>query len=95
MACQGKPLDNTHQKAASGAEIYKKYCINCHGANGTLMTNGAKNLQLSNLSLEERILIVTQGRNVMTAFKNTLSENQIEAVCKYTLTLHTKSANGQ
>ena len=54
------------------------------------MTNGAKDLRISNLSLEERVNIINNGRNIMTSFKNTLSKSQIEAVAKYTQTLNTQ-----
>lgn len=70
-----------------GTKIYKTYCVNCHGINGALMTNGAKDLRFSTLSLEERILVITQGRNIMTSFSNTLTAEQIQEVAKYTIQL--------
>jgi cytochrome c6 len=73
--------------AADGAVIFKKYCILCHGVDGKLGLNGAKDLTLSKLSEAERMVIVTNGRNTMTPFKGVLSEEEIKAVVAYTLTL--------
>ena len=70
-----------------GQTIYKKYCILCHGADGKLGLNGAKDLTASILSEPERIVIVTNGKNTMTPFKGVLTEEEIKAVVAYTLTL--------
>lgn len=75
----------TNATTASGKEIYRKYCVTCHGINGDLKTNGARDLNYSVLGLEERILVITEGRNTMTPFKNTLSPSQIRAVAEFTL----------
>ena len=42
--------------------------------------SGAFNLQTSTLSKEERIQVITKGRNLMTAFENLLSPEKIEAI---------------
>lgn len=70
-----------------GAKIYKTYCVACHGLYGNMGASGALNLQESELSLEERIEVVTNGRNTMTPFKSLLSEEKIKAVAEYTFTL--------
>lgn len=70
-----------------GAKIYKTYCVACHGLYGNMGASGALNLQESTLSLEERIEVVTNGRNTMTPFKSLLSEEKIKAVSEYTITL--------
>jgi mono/diheme cytochrome c family protein len=85
MQCQ------SHSDAASGKEIYKRYCVTCHGIHGDLKTNGARDLNYSVLSLEERILVITEGRNVMTPFKSILSPSQIRAVAEFTLGFKTKA----
>jgi cytochrome c6 len=69
------------------AALFKTYCVNCHGIDGSLMTNGAKDLRFSVLSLDERVMVISEGRNVMTAFGNTLSKEQILAVAQYTFQL--------
>ncbi len=72
-------------QAPDGEAIYKKYCIACHGSAGDMGMNGAANLQQSKLSLEERVQVIRDGRNMMTPFKDLLSEAEIEAVAKYTM----------
>jgi mono/diheme cytochrome c family protein len=73
--------------AADGEKIYKTYCVTCHGLYGDMGASGAFNLQTSALPLEERINVITNGRKVMTPFKELLSEEKIKAVAEYTMTL--------
>jgi mono/diheme cytochrome c family protein len=73
--------------AIDGQKIYKQYCVTCHGLYGDMGASGAFNLQTSELSVEERVNVITNGRNVMTGFKTLLSEDKIVAVAKYTLEL--------
>ena len=70
-----------------GGKIFKIYCVTCHGAYGDMQANGAKDLRLSALTLEERIQVITKGRNIMTPFENLLNEEKIRAVAEYTLSL--------
>ncbi len=67
--------------------MYNQYCITWHGLDGNMGASGAYNLQESELSLEERVLVITKGRNAMNAFESLLSPEEIEAVAKYTFTL--------
>ncbi len=71
----------------TGKDIYRQNCILCHGIKGDLETNGAKNLTRSVISLEERILVITEGRNVMTGFKEKLTPDEIQKVAEFTLQL--------
>jgi cytochrome c6 len=86
-SCGEKPENG---KIVDGKTIFKSYCVTCHGIDGSLMTNGAKDLRISNLNLEERVNIITNGRNIMTSFKNTLTKSQIESVAKYSQTLNSQ-----
>ena len=70
-----------------GKKIYKQYCVACHGLYGDMGANGAYNLTESTLGLEEKIEVITNGRNTMTPWKGILSPEKIEAVAKYTLSL--------
>ncbi|MEZ5059534.1 MAG: c-type cytochrome [Saprospiraceae bacterium] len=70
-----------------GAKLFKTYCVQCHGLYGDMQINGAKDLTKSELSLEERITMVENGKNLMTPFKGMLTKEQIEAVAKYTMEL--------
>ncbi|MBK9270406.1 MAG: cytochrome c [Saprospiraceae bacterium] len=72
-------------KQDTGETLYRRYCVTCHGIQGDLMTNGARDLNQSLLNLEERVLIITEGRNVMTGFRGTLTDNQIRMVAEYSM----------
>lgn len=72
-------------EAIDGEKIFRIYCVQCHGLYGDMQANGAKDLKLSVLTLEERVQVITHGRNTMTPFKELLSEEKIRAVAAYTL----------
>lgn len=79
---------NTVEAAPSeGKSVFKQYCVTCHGADGTLGLNGAKDLSVSVLPLAERVNIITNGKNLMTPFNTLLSAKEIQAVAEYTQTL--------
>ncbi len=92
LACGGGSDSQATQAAAAtqapdGAKIYKSYCVTCHGLYGDMGASGAANLKASQLNLEERISVITNGRNTMTGFKTLLNEEKIKAVAAYTMTL--------
>ena len=91
LACTNTP---DKVKAQDGKTIFKSFCVTCHGIDGSLMANGAKDLRISTMPIEERIHVITNGRNIMTSFGSTLSKVQIKAVAEYTQTLNTGSGNG-
>jgi mono/diheme cytochrome c family protein len=55
-----------------------------------MAASGAYNLKVSELSVEERVAVITNGRNAMTAFEALLDADEIKAVAEYTLTLAQK-----
>jgi mono/diheme cytochrome c family protein len=73
--------------SVNGQEIYETQCIQCHGADGKLMMSGAKDLSLSQLTLDQKISLITNGKNAMAAYKDILNTEQIAAVAAYTETL--------
>lgn len=73
--------------APDGAAVFRKNCVTCHGAKGTLGLNGAKDLTVSSLNLDERMTIITEGKKLMTPFGTILSPQEIKAVAEYTLSL--------
>jgi mono/diheme cytochrome c family protein len=77
------PVDNV----AAGEKIFRTYCITCHGIDGKLGLNGAKDLSVSQITREERILQVTKGKGLMTPFEGILNPDQIQQVVEYTETL--------
>lgn len=92
MACGGSDTPPTGGNSNSGKsmvskgeKIFKTNCITCHGIDGRLKLNGAKELPLSTLTVDERITVITNGRKLMTPFKGILTEKQIKAVAEYTM----------
>jgi mono/diheme cytochrome c family protein len=67
-------------------KIYNTNCGICHGKNGRKGLAGAKILPESELTVEERIEIITNGKGQMMPYKNLLSEEEIKAVAEYTMT---------
>ena len=66
-----------------GKLVYKQYCVICHGADGKLAISGATDLSQSVISLEERISQITNGKGLMTPYKDILSKDQINSVAEY------------
>lgn len=62
---------------------YKMFCAACHGFDGALGVNGAKDLSASKLSLAESVAQVYFGKGLMTPFKGLLKDHEIVAVSKY------------
>jgi mono/diheme cytochrome c family protein len=71
-----------------GMAVFRKNCVTCHGSDGTLGLNGAKDLTKSTLSLEDRVNLITNGKKLMTPFKALLSPEEIQAVAMYTQSLY-------
>lgn len=88
LACGGSAPNQ--EAITKGKEIFKKYCVACHGENGDLALNGAKKFPESTLNTKERVLVITKGRNMMTPFKGLLTEEEIETVAVYTMILSKK-----
>ena len=76
--------------AASGAKIFSANCAACH-AGGNNVVNGAKTLKKDALdkyemnSLEAITYQVNNGKNAMPAFKDRLTDAQIDDVATYVL----------
>ncbi|MDZ4709336.1 MAG: cytochrome c [Saprospiraceae bacterium] len=98
-ACQGKKAEPASAEAApaapaapevshaEGKKIFDTYCFLCHGADGKLGLNGSKDLTISIITTEERINQITNGKGLMTPFKEILTEAEIKAVASYTESL--------
>jgi mono/diheme cytochrome c family protein len=71
----------------SGQELYMKYCIRCHGANGTKHFLGAKDLQISKLDDNAITLIIQNGKSFMPSFKDKLLIEEKNKLIVYVKTL--------
>ena len=69
--------------AVSGKEIFEEKCTLCHGSNGKLGLNGAKDLSVTALDHQNIVTIITEGKNTMASYKAVLTPEQIEAVANY------------
>lgn len=88
LACANTTAPNDGPKSKINTmKLFRIHCVTCHGADGKLGDNGAKDLTQSPLTIRERIEIITNGKNVMTEFGTVLTKGEIEALAKYTLQL--------
>ena len=75
---------------ADAANIFEANCAGCHINGGNILRRG-KNLKMKALkkynmdSVEAISHIVTNGKNNMSAYKDRLSESEIQAVSIYVL----------
>ena len=76
---------------AAGKAIFTSHCAICHGPNGdgnspigkTLNVPGFRSAQAQKLTESEVKAIVTSGKNKMPAFKDKLTDAQIDQVVDY------------
>lgn len=78
---------NSGNEKADGAELYKKHCRLCHGADGSLGLSGAADLSHSALSPEDTRHVIESGRRTMQPFDKVLNEEEIKAVTDYVISL--------
>lgn len=86
-AVQEDIVASLNETALTNAQtIYVQLCATCHGQDGAKGTSGAANLTISQLSLKDRMQVIANGRGLMPAFGEQLSEQELEQVAAYTLT---------
>lgn len=78
------------ESAPNGSELFALHCTLCHGKDGTLGINGAKDLSVSVLSRDEMIALVSEGKGAMMPYKNVLTQKQVELVVDHLRTLRTE-----
>lgn len=82
------PATNTGSTPAQRAEgIFNSQCALCHGRRGDQQLSGAKLLNVSTLSREEMVAVVSNGRGAMMAYKNMLTPAEIDAVVDHAMRL--------
>ncbi|GAB4368492.1 MAG: c-type cytochrome [Elainellaceae cyanobacterium] len=75
---------------ASGAPVFELHCAGCHVNGGNIIRRG-KNLKLKTLQRQELdseaaiAQIVTNGRGIMSAYGDRLTEQEIQDVAAYVL----------
>ncbi len=63
--------------------IFQQNCALCHGLNGEKQLSGAKKLTESVISKDEIKVLVSNGMRQMPAFKERLTEKEIDLVSTY------------
>ena len=76
--------------APNGEQLFRLHCVLCHGSNGKLGFNGAKDLTLSVLSRAEMVARVSDGKGTMQPYKHMLTPKEIESVVDHVRTLAVK-----
>lgn len=88
LSCNtGGDADRRGSEPVSGKALYKTHCAICHGADGKKGLAGAEMIPDSDLSLDERITLITNGKGNMMPYRGVLSKEEIARVAAYTLTL--------
>ena len=72
---------------AAGKTVFTTYCVVCHGEDGKLGLNGAKDMTVSTLTREEMVTQVTKGKGAMAAYESILKYDEIQAVVDYVRSL--------
>lgn len=70
-----------------GEKLYMENCVSCHGDDGAKQLGGASNLMSSTIDTVEVKSVIMNGRGSMAAYKESLNEQEIEALKTYVLTL--------
>jgi mono/diheme cytochrome c family protein len=68
-------------------KLYDVKCALCHGSDGAQQFAGAKNLSESTLPKADVVLRITEGKGSMPPHKDVLSEEQIDAIADFVMTL--------
>jgi mono/diheme cytochrome c family protein len=74
---------STTDPLEAGKIVYQNSgCIGCHGADGKMGINGAKDLSVTMLTVDEQKAIIKKGKDPMPAFSN-LTDDQLKDVIFY------------
>ena len=87
MACSSSTTDGTSMADSAdtspGEQVFNMNCTLCHGRDGKLGLNEAKDLTASTLTKTEMIAIVRQGKGAMMPYKDVLTAKEIDAVVEH------------
>ncbi|WP_181885069.1 SirB2 family protein [Pontibacter diazotrophicus] len=87
-AAQQEIIDAMNETQLANAKaIYTQVCATCHGEDGAKGLGGAALLTQSQLTLNDRINVIENGRGLMPGFGDQLTPQEAEALAAYTITL--------
>jgi cytochrome c5 len=88
FAIKHAPPSLAADKPALGKFLYENNCVYCHGIDGTKMYRDATDLSLSTGNATVTEAVIRNGRNkAMPAYGSVLSEEEINALSEYLMTL--------
>lgn len=91
LACSSATPDGTimadSADKTAGELLFNLNCTLCHGRDGKLGLNEAKDLTVSTLTKAEMIALVRQGKGAMMPYKDILTAKEIDAVVEHVRTL--------
>lgn len=82
-APQQVPPGGPQVSEAQARALYIRKCSLCHGDDGKLMASKSPDLSQSDLTLEERMALITYGKGTMPGQKDALNKAEIRAVAAY------------
>lgn len=86
-SCSLEPKSEGGTPSAEEIErVYGYKCAICHGKDGNSLIKLAPNLTESTLTLEERVNIISHGKNTMPPQKDVLDEATILGLAEYVAT---------
>lgn len=95
MVCLGTFTAGANTNERTAPQIYRRYCVSCHGSNGRAQTSKGKFNHARDLTeakwqdevTDERIFnSITNGRNVrgnMPPFSNKINQQEVESLVKF------------
>lgn len=85
MAKKKKSGDNSIvlSENSPGRDIFNAKCSGCHGKNANNPGSGYPNLSDSKISADSCFKVISQGRNGMLSYKDSLSETQIKKLVAF------------
>ena len=78
--------------SSNGEKIFSRDCVTCHGSDGKKKHNGAKDLSISVLNIDEIVKVISSAQVVgdklhAPRFPEVLTNDQIKEVGQYIMTL--------
>ena len=79
--------DPSYSLVEHGKALFVNQCVVCNGESGDLQMSGAKNLTTSEISKEEVIQRIKEGKLTMISYEDYFTSTEIEALATYVMSL--------
>ncbi len=84
-----KRANKVDASGISGKELFEANCARCHGADGKAGLMGSKDLSKSKMDINEMMVIISEGKGLMTPYRDQLTEQQILEIARHVGTFQT------